>query len=61
MDGSGAIEDQSGNNNHWKPTHQNSIEWIATGGLPIFDTNTGGTNIATFTHQDQILLVHIVC
>ena len=52
MDGSGAIgEDQSGNNNHWKPNkaHQNSIGMDkATGGLPIFDTNTGGTNIANF-------------
>ena len=52
MDGSGAIgEDQSGNNNHWTPNkpHQNSIGMDkATGGLPIFDTNTGGTNIANF-------------
>ena len=52
MDGSGAIgEDQSGNNNHWRPNkaHQNSIGMDkATGGLPIFDTNTGGTNIANF-------------
>lgn len=52
MDGSGAIgEDQSGNNNHWTPNkpHQNSIGMDkTTGGLPIFDTNTGGTNIANF-------------
>ena len=51
-DGSGAIgEDQSGNNNHWtqNKAHQNSIGMDkATGGLPIFDTNTGGTNIANF-------------
>tara|TARA_Y100001980_G_scaffold34039_1_gene11774 strand:- start:38 stop:5056 length:5019 start_codon:yes stop_codon:yes gene_type:complete len=58
MDGSGAIgEDQSGNNNHWTPNkpHQNSISMDkATGGLPILDTNTGGTNLANFfqTRQD---------
>ena len=59
LDGTDHIgTDKSGNNNHFKPNKPslNAVYDLskATGGLPILDTNTGGTNLANFfqTRQD---------